>query len=147
MVLPAIPLALAGASGLAGWLAGKSKKDTSVETHAAYEHYQPTITEAAKFQHFHPRMVHAPVSSYVVQEGDIFIESPGAKSKKEAQIDQESRPEISGAIDYATETAGATREGEGDIAGVNLTHIALIAATGMIGYGLISKPVKGRGKK
>lgn len=146
MVLHLLPVAFAGATGVAGWLAGRSKKEVSIEEHAEYEHYQPTITEAEKFQHFHPRMIHAPQTAYAYTGGDIFIESPGATSKKETTIGQESKPEISGAIDYATDTVGATREGEGDIAGVNMTHIALIAAAGLIGYGLL-QPKKGRGKK
>ena len=74
------------------------------------------------------------------EQATYIIESPGAVSKKEIDIAQRSEPEISGDIGYPTTTAGATRAGEGDIAGVNMTHIALIAAATLIGYGLVSKP-------
>jgi len=140
MVLPLIPIAIAGGlgGGLGSWLTGRSKKETHIEEHAEKEYYAPTITETHPMAHYHPRLVYQPTPTYTYTGGDIILDSPGARTKKEVAVDVSPRAELSGAIDYPTTQTGATREGEGDVSGTNLTHIALIIAGGVLGYGIIS---------
>ena len=124
-------------SGILGGILGYQRVDQ--EYHKPMEHYAPTITEAKPLQHFHPRLVFQPTPVYTYTGGDILIESPGARTKKETQIDVAPRAEISGAIDYPTTTTGSERVGEGDVSGVNVTHIAIVAAVALVAYGLVSK--------
>jgi len=139
MVLPLIPIAIAGGlgGGIGSWL-GKGKKEQSIETHAEKEYYAPTITRTEPMAHYHPRLVYQPTPTYTYTGGDIILDSPGARTKKETTIAVSPEAELSGAIDYPTTQTGATREGEGDIAGTNLTHIALIAAFGVLGYAVVT---------
>jgi len=137
MVLPLIPIALGVGSGLGiGSLLGLGKKDA--EIHAEKEHYAPQveIVEAEPFQHYQPQLLYAPQTGYAYTGATYQIESPGAVSKKEAVIRQESRPEQAGAWTYPIEM-GQTSEREED-AGTNMTHIALIIAAGVLGYAAIS---------
>lgn len=124
-------------SGILGGILGYQRVDQ--EYHEPMEHYAPTITETHPLAHYHPRLVFQPTPVYTYTGGDILIESPGARTKKETQIDVAPRAEISGAIDYPTTTTGSERVGEGDVSGVNVTHIAIVAAVALVAYGLVSK--------
>ncbi|GAH24968.1 unnamed protein product [marine sediment metagenome] len=146
MVLPLIPIAIAGLAsgggfGLGTWLS-RGKKGTT-EIHAEQEHYAPTITTTEAFAHYHPRLQFAPVSTYAYQGPTYIIDSPGAVSKKEQILDIVSKPIAEfGAIEYPMDIAGSERRGEGG-EGVNMTHIAIIAVVGAVGI----MALKGRKKK
>ena len=148
MVLPLIPIAIAGLAGgggfgLGSWL-GKGKKGS--EIHAPQEHYAPTITTTEAFAHYHPRLQFAPVTSYGYQGATYIIDSPGATSKKEQVMDIVSKPTADfGAIDYPTDIAGSRREGEGAVSGTNLPLIAGIAVVGAVAI-MFMKKKKGGNK-
>lgn len=126
-----------GSSGILGGILGYQRVEQ--EYHEPLEHFAPTITETHALAHYHPRLVFQPTPVYTYTGGDVIIESPGARTKKETQIDVAPRAEISGAIDYPTTTTGSERVGEGDVAGVNLTHIAIVAAVALVSYTVIAK--------
>ena len=147
MVLPAIPIIIAGLAGgggfgLGSWL-GKGKK--GAEIHAPQEHYAPTITTTEAFAHYHPRLQFAPVTTYGYQGATYIIDSPGATSKKEQTMDIVSRPRADfGAIDYPMNIAGSRRTGEG-VSGTNLPLIAGIAGVGAVAI-MFMKKKKGGSK-
>lgn len=141
MVLPLIPLAmfgggLAGGAGL-GSLFGGGKK----EIHAPQEYYAPTITDIYAPTHA-PQLQFAPVTSYAYQGATTIISSPGAVSKKEQIMDVDSRPEQAGAWDFPIGVTQAPEHAPGDVAGVNMTHIAIIGAIALVAFAVI-----GKGKK
>jgi len=139
MVLPLIPIALGVGSGLGiGSLLGLGKKDAHIEEHAPYEHFAPQteVIEAEPYQHYSPQLLFAPQKSYSVVGATYQIESPGAVSKKEIVTKQVSRPEQEGAWTYPIEMGQTSERAETE--GTNMTHIALIIAGGMLGYGIIS---------
>ena len=136
MVLPLIPIAIAGGLGgiLGGLFGGEGKK----EVHARQEHFAPQteIIEAAPLQHYSPQMQYAPQTAYTYTGATYQIESPGAVSKKETTIRQESRPEQEGAWTYPIEMGQTSERKEEE--GTDFTTIALIAAAGLITYGVVS---------
>lgn len=147
MVLPLIPIAIAGLGGaggfgLASWL-GRGKKQMA-EIHAPQEYYAPTITtiEAEPYQYYAPQVQFAPVTTYGYVGPTTIIDSPGARVKKEQIIDVISQPTQRGAWEFPIDVTQAPEHRPGDIAGVNMTHIAIIAAVGVIGYSLLKKKKK-----
>ena len=138
MVLPLIPIAIAGAAagggfGIGSWLS-KGKK----EIHAPYEYYAPTTSEIYAPTHA-PQLQFAPVTSYAYQGATTIISSPGAVAKKEQIIDVVSKPEQAGAWDFPISVAQAPTHAPGDVSGVNITHIALIAVVGAAAIMFIKK--------
>lgn len=135
MVLPLIPIAIAGAGlgggfGIGSWLS-KGKK----EIHAEKEYFAPTTTEIYAPTHA-PQVQFAPVTSYAYQGPIYQIESPGAKAKKEQIMDVVSKPEMRGAWDFPI---GVSQEPSHvkDIAGTNLTHIAIIGAVALVAFAVV----------
>ena len=130
MVLPLLPIAIAGVGGgLAGGLVssffgGGGKKDVGVsEVHAPKEHFAPVTT-------------HAPSISRIYSPSVMYqIESPGARmSKKDIMTAKsEADPFIAPMrYDPGAPSAGITE-------GTDLSKIALIGAVGLIAYGVVSK--------
>ena len=128
MVLPLIPIALAGGAGILGTLVGGifadgSKKNEVSEIHAAKEHYAPITTDARSLaQTFSPTyqyQIHSPEASMV--------------SKKTASAVAESMPSIAPS---RTQEGGA---GIASVEGMDMTKIAVIGVVGLVAYGLVSK--------
>jgi len=142
MVLPLIPIAIAGAGGLGGFglgsLFGKGKKE---EVHAPYEYYAPTtsVIEAEPYQHFAPQVQFAPITSYAYQGATTIISSPGAVAKKIISQEAISKPEQAGRWDFPVSVTQAPEHKPGDVSGTNLTHIALIAVVGAAAIMFIKK--------
>lgn len=143
MVLPLIPIAIAGAGlgggfGLGSWFA-RGKK----EIHAPQEYYAPTISvvEAAPYQTYAPQLQFAPITSYAYQGATTIISSPGAVAKKIVTQDIVSKPEMKGEWDIPTIITQEPSHVK-DIAGTNLTHIALIAVVGAAAIMLLKKKKK-----
>ena len=141
MVLPLIPIAIAGVAagggfGIGSWLS-KGKK----EIHAEKEYFAPTtsIIEADPYQYYAPQVQFAPVTSYAYQGATTIISSPGAVAKKEQIIDLVSKPEQMGAWDFPVSVSQAPEHKPGDVSGVNITHIALIAVVGAAAIMFIKK--------
>lgn len=139
MVLPLIPIALAGiigagSAGIIGGAVGGAKK----EEHIVYSPTTTTqITQGAK--------VYAPVQTYSPQTGYSYIgatyiiDSPGAMSKKEAQMALDQETGVAPIIDVPTIPSQEAEGGGGLTEGTNMLWIAAIAAVGVVGYGLVSK--------
>lgn len=130
MVLPLIPLAIAGiGGGIAGgivssFFGGGSKKDYAVhETHAPHEHFAPVTTDARS-----TAQTFAPTYQYQIDSPDSSM-----TSKKVAESASSSRPEISPS---RTQEGGA---GISAVEGTDMTKLALIGAVGLIAYGAVSK--------
>lgn len=135
MVLPLIPIAIAGAGlgsgfGIGSWLS-KGKK----EIHAEKEYFAPTTTEIYAPTHA-PQVQFAPVTSYAYQAPIYQVESPGAIAKKEQIMDVVSKPEMRGTWDFPI---GVSQEPSHvkDISGTNLTHIAIIGAVALVAFTVV----------
>lgn len=107
------------------------------DIHLPYSQYQPTITTHHPYATFAPEIQFAPVSTYGYQGGDIFIESPGASSKKEMRQDIVSKPEQTGQWDIPYTVSPHYEQPETTTTGLNVTHIAIIAVVGFIGYSVV----------
>lgn len=149
MVFPLIPIAgaaIAGGigGGILGSLFGGSKKDELIQQQ------QPTIdvvVEAEPYQYYSPQQTYQPTYTQTYTGGDIIVESPGARTTKKTVVDVEPRVDQRGEWDLGatvTPTQEVAQEaGIGE--GTNMAVIALIAAVGIIGYGLLQP--KGNKKK
>lgn len=137
-MLPLLPIiaggALLGGGAGIGWGLGKK----GGEIHAEKEYYAPTtsIVEAAPYQTFAPQVQFAPVTSYAYQGATTIISSPGAVAKKVVTQDIVSRPEQMGTWDIPTIISQEPKHTK-DIAGTNLTHIAIIAVVGFVAYSFL----------
>ena len=142
MVLPLIPIAIAGAGAAGGFgLGSLFKGESKKEIHATKEYYAPTISviEAEPYQHFAPQVQFAPVTSYAYQGATTIISSPGAVAKKIVSQEAISKPSQRGEWDFPVSVAQAPEHKPGDISGTNLTHIALIAVVGAAAIMFITK--------
>ena len=146
MVLPLISIiagaGLLGGGGIIGNWLGKGKKEGSVETHAPFEIYQPTITTTTiePLAHYAPQLQFAPQTSYGYAGGDIIISSPQTETKKEVQMEQVSKPKQEGQWAFpVSTTAEPSYETGREVSGTNMVHIALIAGVALVGYGLLGK--------
>ena len=141
MVLPLIPIAIAGAGAAGGFGLGSLFGGGKKEIHATKEYYAPTISviEAAPFQHFAPQTQFAPVTSYAYQGATTIISSPGAVAKKIVSQEALSTPTQRGAWDFPVSVDQAPEHKPGDVSGTNLTHIAIIAVVGAAAIMFIKK--------
>lgn len=131
MVLPLIPIALAGIGGgiaggfLTSIFGGGGKKDVAAsEIHAPYEEFAPV-------------KVYAPSISRVYAPSQMFqIDSPGAEMTKKDVITAESRADpTTTPITYRPSTAPSA----GITEGTDLTKIAMIGGAALIGYGIVTE--------
>ena len=148
MVLPLIPIAgaaiLGGVSG--GLLSGLfgSKKEELIQTQ---EPKIDVVVEAAPYQHFQPQLTHAPQYTYGYVGATHIIESPGAEVTKKQDIvakldtEQVGKWETSPTVSPTQELTQKATEG------TNMLHIAIIAAVGLVAYGLVSKTSIVKGSK
>lgn len=138
MVLPLIPIAIAGiagagSAGILGGMLGGSKKEEHIV-------YSPTTST----QVTHGARTYAPVQTYAPQTGYSYvgatyqIESPGAVSKKEAKTMMEQETDVAPVFDIPTIPKQVTEGGGGLIEGTNMLYVAGIAAVAIIGYGYFS---------
>ena len=138
MVLPLIPIAVAalagGASaGIAGSLLGTKKGDqityapqTADVYHSPYETYQPTTLYAPQ------QTITMP--SYQVSMGSTS--SPQTMSTRTDATQQvRQQPDYYQPVSYPTQSSSAGSASEGD--GKTLILIALIAAGGLVAYGVL----------
>ena len=130
MVLPLIPIALAGigggviGGGIANIFGGGTKKDYGVrEIHAPKEHYAPITTDARSIS-----KVFAPTYQYQ-------IESPYAEMRSKKDITARSRSDP----DIAPRRIQEGAPGITTTEGVDMTKIAVIGVVGLVAYGLVSK--------
>lgn len=128
MVLPLIPIAIAGAGGLGGFGLGSLFGGGKKEIHATKEYYAPTISKVYAPTHA-PQLQFAPVTSYAYQGATTIISSPGAVAKKVVTQDVVSKPAQKGTWELPIDISQEPKHTK-DIAGTNLTHIALIAVVG-----------------
>ena len=139
MVLPLIPIAIAGAAagggfGIGSWF-GKGKKEGKTIT------YAPTITEAAPYQTYAPQVQFAPVTSYAYQGATTIISSPETQVTKKQITDTVSKPSMVGAWDIP-QTISPTITGKEAAAGGISTPVIAIAAVGVVAALYLGKKKK-----
>lgn len=143
MVLPLIPIAIAGAGALGGFglgtLFGGSKKEELIQEQTGKI---DVVVEAAPYQHYAPQKTFQPTYTQTYTGGDIIVESPGARTTKKTVVDVKPKVDQRGQWDFPVDiTPTQDLEQRGEVgAGVDMTVIALIAAAGLIAYGVVSKP-------
>ena len=109
--------------------------------------YAPTtalttsVIEADPYQYYAPQIQFAPQTSYAYQGATTIISSPEAVVKKQQTMDLVSRPEQAGAWDFPIDVSQEP-DVSGAVSGTNMTHIAIIAAVGVVAYMLIGKKKK-----
>lgn len=141
MALPLIPIAIAAlaggaGAGVAGGLLGSGKKGDHITDsrqfanvyHQPYEQYQPTTL-------FAPQQTITMPSYQVSLGSDRSPQSMSTRTDATQQIRQE--PQYYQPVTYPRQDNRAGGESEGD--GKTIIFVALIAAAGLIGYGVLSK--------
>ena len=138
MVLPLIPIAVAalagGASaGIAGSLLGTKKGDqityapqTADVYHSPYETYQPTTLYA-------PQQTITMPSYQVSMGSDSSPQTMSTRTDATQQVRQQ--PEYYQPVTYPNQSSSAGSASEGD--GKTMMVIALIAAGGLVAYGVL----------
>ena len=138
MVLPLLPIAvgIAGTAigGAVGSMFGGSKKEehiTSTQTYGQVYH--------SPYETFAPQIQYAPQTGYAYTGATYIIDSPGATSKKETLLTQESSPAQAGTWDVPQtyETSPTISPGSG-IDNQTIMIVAALAAAAIVGYGLLS---------
>jgi hypothetical protein len=130
MVLPLIPIAIAAGSGIGGTLLGSWFGKGKKEEKTTQITYAPQIQEAAPYQVYQPQVQYSPVQSYTYQGATYIVNSPYAKSKKEAQVTQ--TPEIEQAGKWYT-PAAMTSTPETGMTTTSGTNLPLLLGIGVIG--------------
>ena len=146
MVLPLIPIAIAGIGGGAlggvlGGILGGSKKEELIQQQ------QPSIdvvVEAEPYQHYQPEIQYSPQYQYGYQAPSYIIESPGARLSKKQIMEAELKPEQTGRWETPTTVTPTQTLEQKATEGTNMLHLAIVGAVGLVAYGLVSK---GSGKK
>lgn len=142
MVLPLIPIAIAGLGGgvAGGLLSGMfgSKKEELMQQQAGKI---DVVVEAEPYQHYQPEIQYAPQYQYGYQAPSYIIESPGAKLTKKQVMEAELTPEQTGKWETPTTVSPVQELAQrGEVgAGTDMVTIAIIAAVGIVAYGLVSK--------
>ena len=138
MALPLLPIAvgIAGTAigGAVGSMFGGSKKEehiTSTQTYGQVYH--------SPYETFAPQIQYAPQTGYAYTGATYIIDSPGATSKKETLLTQESSPAQAGKWDVPQthETSPTISPGSG-IDNQTIMIVAALAAAAIVGYGLLS---------
>lgn len=142
-MIPLIPIAgaaIAGGvgGGILGSLFGGSKKEELIQEQAGKI---DVVVEAEPYQYYAPQIAYQPTPTYTHMGGDIIIESPGARTAKKTIVDVAPRVDQRGEWDLgATVTPTQDLAQKGAVGeGTDMAVIAIIAAVGMVGYGLVSK--------
>lgn len=141
MVLPLLPLAVAGLAGTVGGMGlsqfiGGGKKDSSasVTTTTTYGQVYHSPGEV-----YSPQMQYAPQTGYSYTGATYIINSPYASSKKSAALEQSSSPAQEGywEVPQAYTTSPQVSAGSG-LDSTTLLLIAGLGVVGLIGFGLVS---------
>ena len=138
MALPLIPIAvgIAGTAigGAVGSMFGGSKKEEHITTTQTYGQVYHSPYET-----FAPQIQYAPQTGYAYTGPTYIIDSPGATSKKETLLTQESSPAQAGTWDVpqSYETSPTVSPGSG-IDSQTIMIVAALAAVAVVGYGLVS---------
>lgn len=138
MALPLIPIAvgIAGTAlgGAVGSMFGGSKKEEHITTTQTYGQVYHSPYET-----FAPQIQYAPQTGYAYTGATYIIDSPGATSKKESLLTQESSPAQAGTWDVpqSYETSPTVAPGAG-IDNQTIMIVAALAAAAIVGYGLLS---------
>ena len=143
MAWPLIPIAISGLSGALGtslfkdWI---SKKDATTQGIT----YSPSSQDVyhSPYENYAPQMQYAPQIGYSYVGSTYQINSPNATSKKLSTLGQESEPRQEGVWELP-QTYSFTPDYSTRDKSTNLTDVAIIAALGIVAYGLVSN----RGKK
>ena len=148
MVLPLIPIAGAAilggvGGGLLGGLFGTKKEELIQQQEPKID----VVVEAAPYQHFQPELQYAPQYQYGYVGSTYVIESPGAKVTKKQDLVAKSEPEQVGRWETPTAVTPTQTLEQRAVEGTNMLHLAIIAAVGLVAYGLVSKPGMIGGKK
>ncbi|MCC7570554.1 hypothetical protein KO465_04360 [Candidatus Micrarchaeota archaeon] len=142
MAIPLIPIAAGVGAGMLGQgllsaFTGEKKPSTSVSTstqtadvyHAPFEQYQPTT-------------LYAPQQSIVYPSYQIAIDSPHATQRSDvAQTpsqDIRQYPYYEQPVSYPQQTGSAGGDGGAGISNTTILLVALIAAGGLVAYGVLS---------
>lgn len=127
-----------GIRGGAGLIGGRVEYAPQIQ-----ETYAPVITKHEPYETYAPAVQFAPVTTYGYVGPTTIIESPGARVKKEQIMDVISKPTQRAEWDIPTTIAPAISPAmEGATAGLNVTHIAIIAVLGAAGIMFIKKKKK-----
>jgi len=138
MALPLLPIAvgIAGTAigGAVGSMFGGSKKEEHITTTQTYGQVYHSPYET-----FAPQIQYAPQTGYAYTGPTYIIDSPGATSKKETLLTQESSPAQAGTWDVpqSYETRPTVSPGSG-IDNQTIMIVAALAAAAIVGYGLLS---------
>ena len=138
MALPLLPIAvgIAGTAlgGAVGSMFGGSKKEEHITTTQTYGQ-----TYHSPYETFAPQIQYAPQTGYAYTGATYIIDSPGATSKKETLLTQESSPAQAGTWDVPQtyETSPTISPGSG-IDNQTIMIVAALAAAAIVGYGLLS---------
>jgi len=92
--------------------------------HQPYENYQPQIQ-------------YAPVTTYSYQGAQYMINSPNSVQTPKQAVSTTSDPSQTGT--WKTEQPYSPTSSTGNSTGIDWTMIAIIAAVGIVGYGLVSR--------
>jgi len=141
MVLPLIPIAIAGIGGGAlggvlGGILGGSKKEELIQQQ------QPSIdvvVEAEPYQHFQPELQYSPQYQYGYQAPSYIIESPGAKLSKKQVMEAELEPEQTGRWETPTSVTPTQTLEQKAAQGTDFTTIAIISMVGLVAYGVVTQ--------
>lgn len=144
MVLPLIPIAAGIGAGMLGQgllsaFTGDKKPSISTTTststqsadvyHAPYEQYQPTT-------------LYAPQQSIVYPQYQIAIESPKSSQKMSTQQtpsqEVQQYPIYDQPTQYPQQSSELTGQAGGGISNQTIMIVALIAAGGLVAYGVLS---------
>lgn len=143
MPLPLIPIAvgIAGTAigGAVGSMFGGSKKESQMTTTTTYGQVYHAPGEM-----YAPQIQYAPQYGYAYTGATYIIDSPGATSKKETLLSQESSPAQAGTWEAPQEYETSPKVDTGT--GIDNQTIMIVAALGaaaIIGYALLG----GGGKK
>ncbi len=140
MVLPLLPLAVAGLAGTVGGmglsqvLGGTKKEGASVTTTTTYGQVYHATGEV-----YSPQMQYAPQTGYSYTGATYIINSPYASSKKSSALEQTSQPAQEGYWEVPQEYTTSPQVSAGS--GLDTKTLLLIAGlgvVGIIGFGLVS---------
>ena len=107
---------------------------TLIDLSKKSETYSPVYIPISTYS---PVLTYAPQLSYGYQGGDILISSPGAETKKESTVKQESKPTITPSWQIAPEVTSSPATGTSQ--GTNLVLLVGVAAVALVAYGWVSK--------
>lgn len=138
MVLPVLPLAVAGLAGTVGGMGlsqiigGTKKEGASVTTTYGQVYHAPGEV-------YSPQIQYAPHTGYSYTGATYIINSPYASSKKSAALEQSSSPAQEGywEVPQSYTTSPTVDSGNG-LNSKTLLLIAGLGVVGLIGFGLVS---------